>query len=261
MAEIYKSPIIARKAFERGDFFNDRIRQAVVHESKRAPEIARICSMWNLPDIINSSDIERITEETIWATTLLAGAIGKPGKPIVDIFLIHAVTSTLFLPSLCKHLVIKPEYRAALCHHWLVAVNLLIIIQGFPEIKPELLMKLSADPLPPSFDDTVTVPLTSENAIGSRRNGTNPWTVLINSALFAVDTHTLKALRSLLYGAVHYGTKGVGEMPGAFDGEGEEVLPGIGKLNGSIFIRAAGALMDTVGWVDWGQPKGEFAWL
>ena len=37
---------------------------------------------------------------------------------------------------------------------------------------------------------------------------------------------------------------------------GEEALPGSAKLDGTMFIRAAGLVMDTMGWCREGQKAG-----
>jgi len=36
-----------------------------------------------------------------------------------------------------------------------------------------------------------------------------------------------------------------------------EVFPGLGSVDGTKFIRTAVILIDTLGWVDWGQPEGK----
>ena len=45
-------------------------------------------------------------------------------------------------------------------------------------------------------------------------------------------------------------------MIGAFDEEGNETLMGSGDLDGTIFVRAAGIVMETLGWVSKGQKEG-----
>jgi hypothetical protein len=76
---------------------------------------------------------------------------------------------------------------------------------------------------------------------------------MVQSALRAPDSHTAKSLRTLLFGVTHYGTKGPGEVPGAFDSSGNEMIPVLKSVGGTIFARTAGALLDTLGWVGWGR--------
>jgi len=121
-------------------------------------------------------------------------------------------------------------------------------------------MGYSDHPIPQNYYNVIPAPdksaLTSDGA--TRDSDVNPWTLMIQSALRAPDSHTVKSLRALSYGAIRYGIKGPGEIPGAFDSEGNEVLPGLKSVDGTVFIRAAGLLIDTLGWVDWGQPEGKW---
>lgn len=263
ISELYSSKLLSKHSFKPDVFFTNRMNAVTINDKESADEIARICSMWDIPSTISAADLACITEETIWTTTLLLGGVAHPesGKPALDFFLMHALTSALFLPALTKNLV-KPEYHVALYHHWLVAVSLVIKVQNTPTLKPDLLMNHSDHPLPPNYENVVPTP--DKNAIvpnGPAREGINPWPLLIQSAIHAPDPHTPKALRTLLYGAIYYGTKGSGAFPGALDAEGKEVVPGIKHLDGSIFVRTAGVMLDTLGWVDWGQPKGDWARL
>jgi hypothetical protein len=89
-----------------------------------------------------------------------------------------------------------------------------------------------------------SVPTPDKSAItsqGASRESLNSWTLMVQSALRAPDSHIAKSLRTLLFGVTHYGTKGPGEVPGAFDSSGNEVIPGLKSVGGTIFTRAAGA--------------------
>jgi hypothetical protein len=52
-----------------------------------------------------------------------------------------------------------------------------------------------------------------------------------------------------------YGSLPSGGLVGAINKDGQEVLPGIGKVDGTIFIRGAGLLMDALGWCREGQAE------
>lgn len=129
-----------------------------------------------------------------------------------------------------------------------------LTIRGRPRIDCELLMSYTRTPHPPS------APLTSEpseDAIGDPREA-NPWPAIVGSVVHAPDAHTVKAVRGLYYAARRWGSTPAGAVPGAFDAEGKETLLGIGKVDGTVFVRAAGVVMDTLGWVTHGQKAGSW---
>jgi len=53
-----------------------------------------------------------------------------------------------------------------------------------------------------------------------------------------------------------YGSLPLGGFIGSIDENGNEVLPGIGKADGTVFRRGAGLLMDALGWCREGQEEG-----
>jgi hypothetical protein len=83
-----------------------------------------------------------------------------------------------------------------------------------------------------------------EQATGAER--------FLSSRLPFPDSHTIKSCRSLLYGASRLGSAPPGGIPGSTDAAGSETIAGMAKLDGTLFIRVAGQLMDYMGW-----DKGE----
>lgn len=55
-----------------------------------------------------------------------------------------------------------------------------------------------------------------------------------------------------------YGSLPLAGFVGAKNGKGQEVLPGIAKADGTIFIRGAGLVMDALGWCREGQTEGNW---
>jgi hypothetical protein len=235
-----------------------RIDQCFAPGSGRAEAIAKICSKWDLPNPLTPADLDRVVEEAIWAVTLLLAGTSKPGrKPRLDFFLMHGLTSVIFIRPLFQNLVKNPESQVRMIRSWLVSLVIECILRGRPQIDCDVLMGYPDKPLPPNYDAIVPkADASSINPSSGPQDAINHWTLIIQSALRAPDVHVTKSIRALLYGAIHYGIKGPGELPGAKDSNGHEVFPGIGKVDGSIFLRAAGVIMDTLGWVDWGQPAG-----
>jgi len=68
-------------------------------------------------------------------------------------------------------------------------------------------------------------------------------------------------MRSLIYGAQHFGTTPAAEVIGAYtlnNQYGTETHKGMSTVDGTVFVRAAGVLMDTLGWVSYGQAEGNW---
>jgi hypothetical protein len=73
-----------------------------------------------------------------------------------------------------------------------------------------------------------------------------------------IDSHVPKAIRSLVHYDSLYSSLPAGGFIGAINENGQEVLPGIGKVDGTIFIRGAGLLVEALGWCREGQEEGSW---
>ncbi|KAJ7582970.1 hypothetical protein C8J56DRAFT_1099801 [Mycena floridula] len=194
----------------------------------RTEEIVRLCSLWDIDESLGDAELNSRVEECIFASTLLLFATGKEGKaPRLDFFLMHLVTSALFLKSYFPYLR-NTNDKANLLRAFVPNVLLMKMARGQPIIKPDLLMNSNLTPRPPY----------------------NPWPALLESVLYAPDPHVKKTLRTLLYADVEYGTTAPGTVIGAFlkDDPSKETFPGAAKLDGTIFVRAAGMMEKYFGW-------------
>jgi len=167
----------------------------------------------------------------------------------------HALTSSIFFPAFMK-VVPNPTNQVRLMKHWAVLMGTILVIRGRPQVDAGIVMRtLTETPLPPGFVNAVPGPHTS--AVGGNTNAagfpTNPWTHIIDSALRAPDSHTIKSIRSLLYAAKIYGQTPLGALGQDYPG-----IKGLKEVDGTLFIRTAGVVMDTLGWVDWGQAEGKW---
>lgn len=63
------------------------------------------------------------------------------------------------------------------------------------------------------------------------------------------DSHVPKSIRALLHYSQLYGWRAAGSVPGAFDADGAASVPGISTVDGSVFVRIAGEIMQYTGWV------------
>lgn len=80
------------------------------------------------------------------------------------------------------------------------------------------------------------------------------------SSADVLDSHVPKSIRSLLYWSTKYSHLPAGGLPGSFvDEKGkEESIKGMKDADGTIFMRAAGLIMSTLGWCREGQKVGNW---
>jgi hypothetical protein len=230
-----------------------------VPHAERAGELVRLCSLWapalpssSSPDALAAfeQDIASRVEECMQLALLLTFGTGKAGrKPRLDFFLMHTLNSSLFLaPSLAA--LRQPEHKSTFLQAWLRGVMLYVLLRGRPRIDPELLMSYDAFPQPPG-GPKADKPSVVEHG--------NPWPHMLASVLYAPDSHTIKAMRSLVVGEQRYGTTPPGGVIGAYEEDGKtETHKGASKLDGTMWVRAAGVLMNTMGWLDHGDKEGDW---
>lgn len=70
-----------------------------------------------------------------------------------------------------------------------------------------------------------------------------------------VDSHVPKTIRALLYYGQKYGERRAGEVPGAKEAN---TIPGLDKVDGTLFVRVAGKTMDYMGWTKEGDKEGDW---
>ncbi|KAJ9103664.1 hypothetical protein QFC19_004239 [Naganishia cerealis] len=215
-----------------------RMRNAV--EGGRAAEIQRIAEKWALSEaelVVEGDEMAgppgwgTRTEELQILCTLLASATGRPGRETrVDFFL-----------------------RVILLKSYLLVVFHTALSRGRPRITPEVLLQHSAHPSPPSRAGSEESGSSekSREVIGDPRDGRygNPWMEVVESSMYSKDSHVMKSIRSLILYSTKHGHKQPGHLLGTQRfGSEEESIPGISKLGGDIFIRAAGMIMEVMGW-------------
>jgi len=231
-------------------------RTKAVLENGGLEEIERLCAQYRIKDDITDAEIANATEEIIWLATLLTFATGRKGrKPRLDFFLMHALTSSLLLRPLCE-LLEKPAHKAALLRIYVPNIVLYVLSRGRPRIDPELIMSYTDVPRPPHVE--LPKPLATSLGTPSNDGDYDPWPALIAGVLYHPDAHVIKSMRTLIYGAQHFGTTSAGDIVGAFISGGKETHVGMAKVDGTLFVRAAGVLMDTLGWVANGQNEGQW---
>jgi Questin oxidase-like len=249
-----------------------RMRDALADE-KRVEEIKRLVDLW-FGVAMTSTASHKITE-LFYVATLLFVATSKPPphKPRLDFFLMHILNATLFLPSLFHPSVIRidnEEGKNKILKAFLATALITLVVRGRPRINAGLIEGYDAVPMPPSAALEVVEGL-DPTIIGnlSDKLTTNPWPVIIGSALHGPDVHALKAIRALMYASKVHGAED--EVPGAFmvpsgeisatekngnNDKKEETHEGISRVDGTLFIRAAGVVMDVMGWNGYPMEAG-----
>ncbi|TFY78458.1 hypothetical protein EWM64_g5556 [Hericium alpestre] len=235
-----------------------RRKDAMIPE--RTSELRRLVSLWSCTPDLSPSELAARVEELFFVAAVVFAGVSKRGrKPRLDFFLMHVLTSSIFVLVLSSSIKSK-EARAKLLNGYLTVVLSYLLLRGRPRIDPELLMSYTATPVPPSQrvkkGDSMPTPGAVGNSADAAYN--NPWPTLVAHALPAHDAHTVKSIRALYIVAQRYGTVPAGSVIGAFDADGKETHVGTALLDGSVFVRAAGVLLDQLGWVGEGQPEGKW---
>ncbi|EIW75301.1 hypothetical protein CONPUDRAFT_159426 [Coniophora puteana RWD-64-598 SS2] len=268
LSEVYDSEVLHPIMPYDPDMLLSARRKAVM-QGERPEAIRRISSKWWRTA---SPDKEALTldtklEELFWATTLLLIGSGKHGRaPRLDFFIMHMLNCTLFLPSLLRSIP-SNESKVKLMQGFCRTMIMDLLTRGRPRIDTRLAMSYASDPRPPKVareKENGKDANVKQHGVGdvSDQGMYNPWHNIVRSVVHAPDAHTIKAVRALYYAAQHYGHKEADDIPGAFkegeDGQKVEVLQGLGQVDGTVFVRAAGVVMDTLGWVTHGQKPGEW---
>jgi len=241
-------------------------RRLLACEGGRPAEIRRLVALWwspsssdSAPAPMSQSEIEHKIEELFYFATLVLVGTGKPNRPPrLDFNLMHVLTATLFVPSILEALNLANKRR--LLEAMLLEVIMQVVTRGRPRVDPLLVMSsFTASPHPPAISQGRPNHNTGD-AIGTEDDCINPWLAIIEESTHAPDAHVVKAIRSLCYAAKLYGETPAGSVPGAFRGGAgdgkEETHVGMGRLDGTLFVRAAGIVMDVLGWVTHGQKAG-----
>ncbi|KAI5121366.1 hypothetical protein M0805_001179 [Coniferiporia weirii] len=209
--------------------------------------IRKYAEEWSI-DTSDKAGIHAKLEELFVLVTLLYGVVGlQEGKEFkADFFLMHLVTSSIFLPSYLTR--IKPASQAVLLSSYLACALSVWVARGRPAPKIASFYARTSPtfvppgPMPTSGEDT----LAPESA-----QAPNPWMPVLQSAVVHPNEHLPKALRAL----AHFAHLLAGRPAGTWSGTG---LAGAEVLDGTLFVRVAGLTMNRLGWVREGDKKGEW---
>ncbi|OCF42806.1 hypothetical protein I317_03408 [Kwoniella heveanensis CBS 569] len=264
LLEIYSIMLSSNKLtpapYDKDSLINDKLKLAT--QDGKAEALRKLVDEWSLTDeeLADGKDgWERKFEEVAILVTLLACATGREGRPPrVDFFLMHTLTSSIFIPTYLP-LLSTPNRRVLLRAYTLVALHT-ALARGKPRINSTLLMSYDAFPTAPGSESLVKPKKGKIIGDPEKKESRNGWLDVVESSLAYTDSHVPKAIRSLLHFSNHYGAYPPGSFIGTYlaGGQTHETIPGLAQVDGSVFIRAAGMIMQQLGWTREGQEEGNW---
>ncbi|KAJ8595539.1 hypothetical protein M405DRAFT_338266 [Rhizopogon salebrosus TDB-379] len=211
ITKILRDSEFAPKKMEK--YFNGKIHVLL---AEHGGNIWRYAEQWTI-DLSQPGEIERKIEECIWTTTILyaIGGWSKDKGFRADFFLMHLVTSSLFLPATLAYL--SQDSQVTLLRSYFAFVLAWWISRGRP--RPDIQGFLSANNSHHSSDGKVP-------------SEANSFLDIVRSGAVHPNEHVLKVQRSLAHFSSIYGTRPKGYFK-------ETELEGAEMLDGSLFLMAA----------------------
>ncbi|KZV90270.1 hypothetical protein EXIGLDRAFT_720589, partial [Exidia glandulosa HHB12029] len=153
------------------------------------------------------------------------------------------VTSSLFMPSVLA--LLSPQSQSALMRCYVAITLGYWVSRGRPPFPiAEFYEHVTAEPSPP-----VAAPKPNPQTLDKENIVQNPWFNVLQSTVAHPDEHLLKLQRSLAHYGMLYGDRTKGHWTGT-EVEGAELL------DGSVFVRVAGASLERHGPVREGAERG-----
>ncbi|KAH7886675.1 hypothetical protein F5I97DRAFT_1025320 [Phlebopus sp. FC_14] len=227
--------------------------------------------MWVI-DISSGIGIAEAAEGLSWLNTIIYGVGGySAGKPFKgDFFLMHLLTSSLFLPSLLlsipkyssRRLLLLTYFTASLAYY-LARGRPRLDVRSFYKGTGQLLHKVPG-PSPSPAPKTLPKP-TSDHALTP-----NGWFSVIQTTLVHPNEHLCKAQRALAHYSTLYGVRKKGWCaPPTKEGrmvsdaqlareEEAEGKMGLEELDGTLFLRVAMLTLHRLGWMREGETEKEW---
>ncbi|CEL60054.1 hypothetical protein RSOLAG1IB_09312 [Rhizoctonia solani AG-1 IB] len=224
------SRILADDRLKAGAACNEETFVRSVEASDNVGAIVReYASLWTVQE--DENDIRECVEELSWLVALLFGVGGwKKDTPFcANFFLAHLVTSCLFLPSVLS--ILKLEYQVNLIRAYFANVLICFIGEGRPTSDISgFFQSVSTDPKP-DHNSKSNIKAADEN----------PWYTILGHTIHHQDEHLIKAVRALAHSATLYGAGPKGYFS-------HTELRGAEEIDGTLFVRTAGLLMEALHW-------------
>ncbi|CUA71466.1 Oxidoreductase AflY [Rhizoctonia solani] len=191
--------------------------------------IMEYASLWKVSE--DEKEIQERVEELAWLVALMFGVGGwkKDRDFKADFFLVHLVTSDLFIPSILS--LLKPTHKVDLLRAYFPVLLTYFVSRGRPALDVRgFFSSVSVDPKPeqPSVSE-------SPEPVG------NPWYTVLTHTVPHRDEHHVKAERALAHSAALYGIRPKGHFS-------HTELKGADEIDGTLFVRTGGLLMHALKW-------------
>ncbi|TFK51605.1 hypothetical protein OE88DRAFT_1567261 [Heliocybe sulcata] len=195
-------------------------------------------------------------EEIIWMNVALYAICGwTDAKQFnADFFLMHLVTSALFLPSLLAPSVLPMSSRRHLLQAYFSICVSTWISRGRPALAiRDFMARTDAHITPPGVKPDPHKDALPHDDKKLQVNA-NAWLPIVQTTLVHPDEHLCKTQRALAHFAVLYG-----DRPKEYwKNEGAHNLDGLEELDGTLFARAAALTANRLGWMVEGEEKGHW---
>ncbi|KAH7911877.1 hypothetical protein BJ138DRAFT_1084821 [Hygrophoropsis aurantiaca] len=220
------------------------LTQYSINLAAHGTEISKYAEQWTI-DLTQEGEIDRKVEELVWATAVLYGVGGwdKVRGFEADFFLMHLVTSCLFLPSIVPYL--SSNSQVKFLRGYFVSALAWWVTRGRPALDlKEFFASTTTSPKPAGAEIPLDTPIPNVSPAHAHRP--NPWFSLLQSSMVHQDDHLVKIQRAFAHSEQLYGKCTAGQF-------GFTELEGAEHLDGSLFIRAAGLTADKMGWAREGE--------
>ncbi|THU98567.1 hypothetical protein K435DRAFT_777443 [Dendrothele bispora CBS 962.96] len=194
-------------------------------------------------DTSDPKKVERKIAELQWMNTLIyvlpGFKRGQGDKFHADLYNMLLVTSSIFLPSIVA--LLSPPSQKVFLHSYFVTSLAWWISRGRPGLDIESFF--AADTVQPDLGvmSPAKLSLIPDMSHPSATNP-NPWLPIIQQAILSPDDHVPKFQRAMVHYAKLYGSR----VACSSDFANTE-LPGADKLDGTLFVRAAGLTAKRLG--------------
>jgi hypothetical protein len=234
--------------------------------------IRAYAEMWDF-DVANKEDVAKAVEELAWLNSIIYGVGGvavEKEEFRADFFLMHLVTSTLFLPSLVTSLYQNPRAQALLLRSHFSVSLARYLSRGRPTLDIAKFYSDTSELLPSSGVDVIPGPQPSPfkhtlpDEKSPEAHTPNPWLSIIQTTIVHPNEHLCKMQRALAHFASLYGLQKQGwfttrkQTSVATDNsklENVERDMGLAELDGTLFLRVAMLTARTLGWMREGEPE------
>ncbi|KAI0919853.1 hypothetical protein AcW1_003003 [Taiwanofungus camphoratus] len=225
----------------------------------RGERLCNLAQAWTV-DGTNAEEVADKIEELIWMNVLVYGVGGWGGRGQssdgddfnADFFLMHLVTSVLFMHSLTAYL--SPTSTSILLRTYFMNCLAWWVARGRPAI-PIRNFYAAVSPRPTEHGAPHATP--AGDTLRPTDASPNPWLPIVQTTLVHPDDHLCKLQRGLAHFASLYGTRRAGHLA-ELAKDSAAPLEGADVLDGTLFVRVAGLTAERLGWMREGQKRRQW---